>query len=61
MIDDNTFSYSDSCMLRAEGDVVKSDYLFDTTYFNYFFRLLEYNRYVEEMDRRAKEREQRSK
>lgn len=39
--------FSDSCMSRAEGDKQKADYLFDCSWFEYYWRIVEYNRYQE--------------
>lgn len=34
-------------MSRAEGDKQKADYLFDCSWFEYYWRIVEYNRYQE--------------
>ena len=38
---------ADSCLRRAEGDQQKADYLFDCSYFEYYYRIRNYNRYID--------------
>lgn len=42
--------------MRAEGDQQKADYLFNCSYFEYFWRLKGYNEYAKEMEKRMKEK-----
>jgi hypothetical protein len=41
-------------MSRAEGDKTKADYLFNVTYFEYFWAIVEYNRYQERIKEQIK-------
>lgn len=37
-----------SCLKRAKGDQQKADYLFDCSYFEYYYRIMNFNQYVKE-------------
>lgn len=39
--------FSQSCLRRADGDQHKADYLFDCGYWEYYFRVENYNKYME--------------
>lgn len=41
-------------MSRAEGDKTKADYLFNTTYFEYYWSIVEYNRYQDRLKEQLK-------
>lgn len=38
-------------MNRAQGDAQKADYLFNTSYFNYYYKILEYNEWAKEQEK----------
>jgi hypothetical protein len=36
-----------SCLVRAQGDQQKADYLMNCGYFEYYYRILQYNKYCD--------------
>lgn len=45
-IDNNYAAFTNSCIYRANGDQRQADYLFDCSYFEYYYRMMAYNNYV---------------
>jgi hypothetical protein len=43
-------------MMRAEGDKQKADYLFETGWFNYYWGLVEFNRYQDKVKEMMKQK-----
>lgn len=60
-VDELYFMYSDSCMSRAEGDSIQAERLFDTTYWDYYWRVLQYNRHCERVEAKMKEAKSQNK
>lgn len=54
LIDRNYAAFTDSCMRRAEGDQQKADYLFNCSYWEYYYRMMSHNQYVEWHNEQAK-------
>jgi hypothetical protein len=48
-------AFTNSCLYRAEGNQEQADYLFNCSYFEYYYRMVAYNKYVERKNDEAKE------
>lgn len=44
----------DGALKRCEGNFIRADYLLNTDYFNYFYRISRYNKYVEDINAKLK-------
>jgi hypothetical protein len=38
---------AESCLRRADGDQQKADYLYNCPYWEYYYRIMQYNRLME--------------
>lgn len=56
LINNNINSYQDSCILRAQGDQEKADYLFNCSFTEYYGRIQLWNRY-QQQQKEAHERQ----
>lgn len=54
MIDKNYATFTNSCLYRADGNQQLADYLFDCSYFEYYYRMLGYNNYVKRKNEEIK-------
>jgi len=43
-----------SCLARAEGDQQQADYLANCTYFEYYYRILNYNEWLDKRNEAIK-------
>lgn len=50
VIDDNYMSFTSSCMTRAQGNQREADYLMDCSYFEYYWRIVQYNQYCKQQE-----------
>lgn len=43
-------SFTSSCMTRAQGNQREADYLMDCGYFEYYWRIVQYNQYCKQQE-----------
>lgn len=61
LIDENYQSFAQSTLRRADGDQQKADYLMDCGYWEYFWRIVQYNQFIEAKNKQIEEEIKKSK
>lgn len=45
---------ANSCMIRAQGNQREADYLSDCSYFEYYWRIVQYNKWAKKQEEELK-------